>query len=174
MPKVGLIMGSDSDWPTVKKAADVLDEFDVPWEATVASAHRAPERVTRWVQEATARGVRVIVAAAGLAAHLPGVVAAQTTLPVIGLPIGAGSLSGVDALYSIVQMPPGVPVATVGINAGRNAGLLAVQMLAVADRGLQQKLSQYKERVARKSAAADERLQQQLRAAAHGRLGADT
>lgn len=164
MARVGLIMGSDSDWPQVKKAADVLDGFGVEWEAVVASAHRSPERVTRWVREAPQRGVQVIIAAAGLAAHLPGVVAAQTTLPVIGLPIEAGALRGVDALYSIVQMPPGVPVATVGINAGRNAGLLAVQMLALADQELRARLAHYKEEVAQESAAADRRLQEMLKA----------
>lgn len=166
MPQVGLIMGSDSDWPQVKKAADVLDRFGVTWEAVVASAHRSPERVTRWVREAPERGVQVVIAAAGLAAHLPGVVAAQTTLPVIGLPIEAGALAGVDALYSVVQMPPGVPVASVGINGGRNAGLLAVQILAVADPELRQKLSLYKDEVASESEAANQRLQQMLRTGA--------
>lgn len=162
MPKVGLIMGSQSDWPKVQKAVDVLEEFGVPWEATVASAHRAPERVVQWVRTAPSRRVQVIIAAAGLAAHLPGVVAAYTTLPVIGLPISAGALSGVDALYSIVQMPPGVPVATVGIDAGRNAGLLAVQMAALGDSQLQKKLAQYKEQLAAESKAADQRLQRAL------------
>lgn len=161
-PLVGIIMGSDSDWPTLREATAVLDEFSVPWEATVASAHRAPTRVSRWATTAHERGLAVIIAAAGLAAHLPGVVAAHTTLPVIGLPVGVGALSGVDALYSIVQMPPGVPVAAVGIDAARNAALLAVQIVAGARPELQRKLQQYKQRVETASTEADARLQTRI------------
>lgn len=159
---VGLIMGSHSDWPVVEQAAAILEKFGVPWEATVASAHRTPERAAVWAATAEQRGIRVIIAAAGLAAHLPGVVAAQTSLPVIGLPVGAGALTGVDALYSIVQMPPGVPVATVGIDAGRNAGLLAVQIAAVADPQLREKLLEYKQELAAEAIAADKRLQEEV------------
>ncbi len=158
-PVVGLIMGSDSDWPVVKQAAAVLDKLGVPWEATVASAHRTPERAVEWAASAHGRGLKAIVAAAGLAAHLPGVVAAHTTLPVVGLPVGAGALKGVDALYSIVQMPPGVPVATVGIDAGRNAGVLAAQIVAVADPALTERLATYKRELAGGATAANERLQ---------------
>ena len=164
MARVGLIMGSDSDWPQVKKAADVLDGFGVEWEAVVASAHRSPERVTRWVREAPQRGVQVIIAAAGLAAHLPGVVAAQTTLPVIGLPIEAGALRGVDALYSIVQMPPGVPVATVGINAGRNAACWRCKCWRWRTRSCGPGWRITKRKSRRSAAAADRRLQEMLKA----------
>lgn len=157
---VGIIMGSDSDWPVVEQAADVLDKLGVPWEATVASAHRTPERASAWASTAEQRGLKVIIAAAGLAAHLPGVVAAQTTLPVIGLPIGTGPLTGTDALYSIVQMPPGVPVASVGIDAGRNAGLLAVQIVATADGVLREKLYEHKQQQASRVIEADKRLQE--------------
>lgn len=159
---VGIIMGSDSDWPKVKEAAAVLDEFGVPWEAIVSSAHRTPERTAEWARTAAARGLKVVIAAAGLAAHLPGVVAAHTTLPVIGLPVSAGALSGLDALYSIVQMPPGVPVATVGIDAARNAGLLAVQVLAAGQPELADKLAAYKEQLAAAAIARDEKLQSEL------------
>lgn len=159
---VGIIMGSDSDWPVVEQATAVLDKFDVAWEATVASAHRTPERAAAWAATAEQRGIQVIIAAAGLAAHLPGVIAAQTTLPVIGLPVGAGVLTGVDALYSIVQMPPGVPVATVGIDSGRNAGLLAVQIAATGNPLLREKLQEYKQEMAAGVVAADKRLQQSI------------
>lgn len=171
---VGLIMGSDSDWPVVEQAAAVLDKFDVSWEATVASAHRTPERASAWASMAERRGMHVIIAAAGLAAHLPGVVAAHTTLPVIGLPIDAGGLGGLDALYSIVQMPPGVPVATVGINAGRNAGLLAVQIAAGSDPGLREKLFEYKQELAAEGIAADKRLQENVTVERAARWAATT
>lgn len=160
--QVGIIMGSDSDWPKVREAAAVLDEFGVRWEATVSSAHRTPDRTAEWARTAAGRGLKVVIAAAGLAAHLPGVVAAHTTLPVIGLPISAGALSGLDALYSIVQMPPGVPVATVGIDAARNAGLLAVQVLAAGQAELADKLAAYKESLAAAAVARDEKLQSEL------------
>lgn len=157
---VGLIMGSDSDWPVVEQAAAVLDKFGLSWDATVASAHRTPERVAAWAAMAEQRGMQVIVAAAGLAAHLPGIVAAHTTLPVIGLPIASGPLTGLDALYSIVQMPSGVPVATVGIDAGRNAGLLAVQIAGASNPDLREKLFEYKQELSAAAVAADKRLQE--------------
>ena len=130
--QVGIIMGSDSDFPLMKKAVDVLEEFGVGYEVKVSSAHRTPED-------------KVIIAGAGAAAHLPGVIAAKTTLPVIGVPINATALNGLDALYAIVQMPSGVPVASVGIDGAKNAGLLAVQILATADDSLRDKLARYKE-----------------------------
>lgn len=159
---VGLIMGSDSDWPIVQQAAQILGELGVAWEVTVASAHRTPDRAVAWAAGAQQRGLKVIIAAAGLAAHLPGVVAAHTVLPVVGLPVASGALNGLDALYSIVQMPPGVPVATVGIGAGRNAGVLAAQIAAVADPALQQRLQAYKHKLAEGAIAADQRLQDKL------------
>lgn len=171
---VGLIMGSDSDWPTVEEAAAVLDKFGVSWDATVASAHRTPERAAAWAGMAEQRGMRVIIAAAGLAAHLPGVVAAHTTLPVIGLPVASGPMQGKDALYSIVQMPPGVPVATVGINAGRNAGLLAVQIAAAADPRLREKLFEYKQELSQATVAADKRLQETVAVGRAARWAATT
>src|SRR5882724_11223222 len=137
---VGILMGSDSDWPTMKAAADALKEFGIPSEAKVISAHRTPRDLEQYVSSAIDRGLRVIIAGAGGAAHLPGVTAAFTTLPVIGVPIQGKALDGLDSLLSIVQMPPGVPVATVGVNAARNAGLLAIQILATADKRLQKAL----------------------------------
>merc|ERR1719291_1077503 len=129
-PHVGVIMGSDSDLPCMKECCDVLREFKVPYECTVVSAHRTPDRMVQYARDAAGRGLRCIVAGAGGAAHLPGMVAALTTLPVIGVPVKTSALSGVDSLYSIVQMPKGVPVATVAIGNARNAGLLAVRMIA--------------------------------------------
>ncbi len=143
--KVGIIMGSDSDFPLMKKAADVLDEFGIGYEVKVSSAHRTPEDTLEFAQTAAERGLKVIIAGAGAAAHLPGVIAAKTTLPVIGVPINATALNGLDALYAIVQMPSGVPVASVGIDGAKNAGLLAVQILATGDDALTQKLLKYKE-----------------------------
>src|ERR1035438_7108613 len=139
-PVVGILMGSDSDWPTMKAAADACAEFGVPHEVRVISAHRTPRDLERYASTAQARGLRVIIAGAGGAAHLPGVTAAFTTLPVIGVPIESKALKGLDSLLSIVQMPPGVPVATVGIGAARNAGLLAVQILAVGNAKLESAL----------------------------------
>ncbi|MDI7269754.1 MAG: 5-(carboxyamino)imidazole ribonucleotide mutase [Myxococcota bacterium] len=144
LPLVGIIMGSDSDLPVMRAAAETLDEFAVPCEMTVISAHRAPDRLFRYAREAAGRGLRVIIAGAGGAAHLPGVTAALTELPVIGVPVRTEALGGVDSLYSIVQMPPGVPVATVAINGARNAGLLAVQILGVANPALRRKMSEFK------------------------------
>jgi phosphoribosylamine--glycine ligase len=155
-----ILMGSDSDAPVMQAAVDVLREFDVPCEMTVASAHRSPERVMRLVSEAPGRGVRLFIVGAGAAAHLGGVVAAHTTLPVIGVPIDSSALKGMDALLSTVQMPPGVPVATVSIGkpGATNAGVLAVQMLALADASLAERLTQYKTRLAEKVEQAAARL----------------
>jgi len=141
--RVSIIMGSVSDLPILEKAAKVLNDFEIPFEMQALSAHRTPAEVENFAKNAQSRGVEVIIAAAGMAAHLPGVIASMTTLPVIGLPINSG-LEGMDALLAIVQMPPGIPVATVGINAGMNAALLSVQMLALKDEVLQKKLSDYK------------------------------
>lgn len=143
-PEVGIIMGSDSDLPVMSGAAEVLEEFGVPYELTVVSAHRTPERLFRYAREARERGLKVIVAGAGGAAHLPGMVASVTELPVIGVPVQTKALGGLDSLYSIVQMPPGVPVATVAINGAKNAGLLAIQILGVGDMSLLQKMAAYK------------------------------
>jgi len=157
-----ILMGSDSDAPVMQAAVDVLREFEVPCEMTVASAHRSPERVMRLVSEAPGRGVRLFIVGAGAAAHLGGVVAAHTTLPVIGVPIDSSALKGMDALLSTVQMPPGVPVATVSIGkpGATNAGVLAVQMLALADESLAVRLTQYKKKLAEKVEQAAARLQQ--------------
>ena len=141
---VSIIMGSTSDLPVMEKAAKLLDEFGIPFEMNALSAHRTPAEVEVFAKGAQQKGIKVIIAAAGMAAHLPGVIASMTTLPVIGVPINA-SLDGMDALLAIVQMPPGIPVATVGIDAAQNAGILAVQLLALENEGLQTKLAQYKE-----------------------------
>lgn len=160
MVQVLILMGSDSDAPIMRAAADVLTEFGVTWEMTVASAHRSPARVMRLMGEAPARGVRVFIVGAGAAAHLAGVVAAHTSQPVIGVPIDSSALKGMDALLSTVQMPPGVPVATVAIGkpGATNAGVLAVQMLALADAGLANKLATYKKTLEEKVEAAAKRL----------------
>jgi len=151
--RVGILMGSDSDWPVMKAATEVCAEFGLPWEARVLSAHRTPHDLERYAAGARVRGLQVLIAGAGGAAHLPGVTASFTTLPVIGVPIQGKALDGLDALLSMVQMPPGVPVATVGVNAARNAGLLAVQILAVADPALQAQLAKFKKRLAAESRA---------------------
>lgn len=161
-PLVALVMGSDSDWPVVQKAAAVLKEFEIPFEVRVLSAHRTPNQAAEYARTAEERGLRVLVAAAGLAAHLGGVLAAHTVLPVIGLPCAGGPLNGLDALYATVQMPGGVPVATVGIGNATNAGLLAVQILATADAALRARLADYKLKMADKVAAKDAALQKQL------------
>ncbi|MEL6615552.1 MAG: 5-(carboxyamino)imidazole ribonucleotide mutase [Bacteroidota bacterium] len=137
-------MGSESDWPTMEAAAEILTQFDVPFECRVLSAHRTPEAMTAYAETARARGLRVLIGGAGGAAHLPGMIAASTTLPVIGVPVKTSTMSGLDSLYSIVQMPGGVPVATVAIGGAKNAGLLAVQILATADGPLAEKLEAYK------------------------------
>lgn len=144
-PLVGIVMGSDSDMPVMEKAGAVLDRFDVAFEIEVMSAHRKPARVTEYATGAAERGLGVIIAGAGLAAHLPGVVAAHTTLPVIGVPLYQEALAGADALYSCVQMPPGVPVATVGINNAKNAAVLAVQILAAGDDKLKARVREFKD-----------------------------
>jgi 5-(carboxyamino)imidazole ribonucleotide mutase len=139
-PLVAVIMGSDSDWPVMSAAAEALAEFDVPYEVGVYSAHRTPQRMLDYAATAAERGLRVIVAGAGGAAHLPGMVAAATPLPVIGVPVPLATLDGLDSLLSIVQMPAGVPVATVAVGGARNAGLLAVRILAAADAGLRERM----------------------------------
>lgn len=143
-PIVGIIMGSQSDDPTMQKAAAILDELGIPYEVTVCSAHRNPERTAAYSSGAAERGLKVIIAGAGLAAALPGVVAAHTTLPVIGVPCASGALQGLDALYAIVQMPPGVPVACVGIDNARNAAVLAAQIIALTDSDVASRLTEYK------------------------------
>ena len=157
-PLVGIIMGSDSDWPIMKAAADACAEFGVTCETLVISAHRTPQDLTRYASRAYERGLRVVIAGAGGAAHLPGVTAALTPLPVIGVPIESKSLKGLDSLLSIVQMPSGIPVATVAIGGGRNAGLLAVQILAVGNAGLWDKLKAFKRRLAEESRAKNRNL----------------
>jgi len=143
-PKVSIIMGSTSDLGVMEAAARILDEFEIPFEINALSAHRTPEAVEIFAKGARTRGIQVIIAAAGMAAHLPGVIAAMTTLPIIGVPINA-SLNGLDALLAIVQMPPGIPVATVAVNGAQNAGILAVQIMANSDPGLAIKLDLFKE-----------------------------
>ncbi len=150
-------MGSTSDLPVMEKAAKFLDEMEVPFEINALSAHRTPEAVEKFTKNAQSRGIKVIIAAAGMAAHLPGVIASMTTLPVIGVPINA-SLDGMDSLLAIVQMPPGIPVATVGINGSLNAAILALQMIATSDESLQQKLAIYKENLKSKITQANEEL----------------
>src|SRR6187549_2864805 len=156
MPSVLILMGSDSDAPVMQGSVDVLKEFGISNEMTVASAHRSPERVMRLVREAPSRGVKVFIVGAGAAAHLAGVVAAHTTLPVIGVPIDSSALKGIDALLSTVQMPPGVPVATVAIGkpGATNAGVLAAQMIALADPAVAVRLEMYKKKMAAKVEAA--------------------
>ena len=156
-PIVSIIMGSTSDLPVMEKAAAFLDEMEIPFEMLALSAHRTPEAVEQFAQNAEKRGVKVIIAAAGMAAHLCGVIASLTTLPVIGVPVNA-SLNGMDALLAIVQMPPGIPVATVGINGALNSAILAMQMLATNDAGLQQKLAGYKENLKTKIVKANDEL----------------
>lgn len=155
---VGILMGSDSDWPTMKGAADALSEFGVAHEVKVISAHRAPNDLARYAGGAHKRGMKVIIAGAGMAAHLPGVTAAFTPLPVIGVPLAGKYVKGYDSLFAIVQMPSGVPVATVAIGGARNAGLLAVQILAVGDPALLQKFVEFKGRLTEESRAKNRNL----------------
>ncbi len=157
-PQVGILMGSDSDWPVMKAAAEALKEFGIACEAKVISAHRTPRDLEQYASGARDRGLRVFICGAGGAAHLPGVTAAFTTLPVIGVPILGKALDGMDSLFSIVQMPPGVPVATVGINAARNAGLLAAQIIGSGDAALQKQLDDFKLRLAAESRAKNQTL----------------
>lgn len=161
-PLVGLIMGSDSDWPTVKPAAEVLAEFGVPFEVGVVSAHRTPEKMLAYAKSAHERGLKAIIACAGGAAHLPGMVAAATPLPVIGIPRALKELDGLDSLLSIVQMPGGVPVATVSIGGAKNAGLLAVRILSAGDPALVEKMAAYQENMAAEVEKKDENLRSQL------------
>lgn len=156
-PIVSIIMGSTSDLPVMEKAAKVFDEFEVPFEMHALSAHRTPAEVEQFAKGAKERGIQVVIAAAGMAAHLPGVIASMTSVPVIGVPINS-TLEGMDALLAIVQMPPGIPVATVGINGAMNAAILASQILAVKDEALQEKLIRYKEDLKKKIVKANEEL----------------
>ncbi len=147
-PLVGIVIGSDSDLPVMRGAADMLDKFGIPYEVIISSAHRLPEQTAEYARSASERGLKVIIAAAGLAAHLPGVIAALTPLPVIGVPIKSGALNGVDALYAMVQMPSGVPVATVAINGAKNAAILAAQIIGASDEGVRKKILEYKKEMA--------------------------
>ena len=158
-PLVGIIMGSDSDLPVMEKTVNVLKEFDVPFEVKILSAHRTPEEHSKYAKTAAERGLKVIIAAAGMAAHLPGVTAGQTILPVIGVPIKSSFQDGLDSLLSIVQMPPGIPVATVTVNGAKNAGLLAVQIIATGDAILQNKFVEYKLKMAEESMKKNDNLE---------------
>ncbi len=144
-PKVGIIMGSDSDLPVMSKAAEILDKFNIPYELTIISAHRTPDRMYTYAKTAHERGIKVIIAGAGGAAHLPGMTAAMTSVPVIGVPVKTSTLSGVDSLYSIVQMPPGIPVATVAINGAQNAGILAAEIIGSFDEEVYKTVAAYKD-----------------------------
>jgi 5-(carboxyamino)imidazole ribonucleotide mutase len=154
-PLVSIIMGSTSDFPVMEAAAKILDELEIPFEMNALSAHRTPEEVEKFAKEAEQRGLKVIIAAAGMAAHLPGVIASMTSLPVIGVPVKA-SLEGLDSLLAIVQMPPGIPVATVGINASLNAGILAAQMIALYDEKIAAALKKHKTSLKKKIVQANE------------------
>ncbi|OPL12341.1 MAG: N5-carboxyaminoimidazole ribonucleotide mutase [Firmicutes bacterium ML8_F2] len=161
--QVGIVMGSDSDLPIMEKCGDALSEFGVGYEMLVSSAHRHPEKTARYARGAADAGLKVIIAAAGGAAHLPGVIASMTTLPVIGVPIAIEPLQGIDSLYSIVQMPRGIPVATVTINGAYNAGLLAVEMLAMEEEELREKLNSYRQKLAAQVEEKDSRLREKLK-----------
>lgn len=163
-PLVGVVMGSESDLPVMQEAVDALREFDVPLEVRVVSAHRRPFDMLAYGRDAAERGLRIIIAGAGGAAHLPGMLASATTLPVIGVPVPLAKLDGLDSLLSIVQMPAGVPVATVSIGGARNAGLLAVRILASSDPALAQRMADFQEQLLAKSAAQDESVQERTRA----------
>ena len=156
-PIVSIIMGSTSDLPVMEKAAEILNSFRIPFEMNALSAHRTPEEVEKFAKNAASRGIKVIIAAAGMAAHLPGVIAAMTPLPVIGVPIKA-SLEGLDSIFSILQMPPGIPVATVGVNAAQNAGILAAQIVATGDMEIMKEVVKYKESLKKKIVQANEEL----------------
>ncbi|MGA7307264.1 MAG: 5-(carboxyamino)imidazole ribonucleotide mutase [Rhodothermales bacterium] len=159
-PVVGIVMGSESDLPVVEGAFAILRSFDVPFEVRVLSAHRTPDETAKWASTARERGMKVLLAAAGGAAHLGGVVAAHTTLPVIGIPVGGGNLNGLDALLATVQMPSGVPVATVAIGGAKNAALLAVQILGTSDPEIEARLADYKSEMVGKVAAMNARVQE--------------
>jgi 5-(carboxyamino)imidazole ribonucleotide mutase len=156
-PIVSIIMGSTSDLPVMEKTAEILNIFRIPFEMNALSAHRTPDEVEKFAKNAEKRGIKVIIAAAGMAAHLPGVIAAMTPLPVIGVPIKA-SLEGLDSIFSILQMPPGIPVATVGVNAAQNAGILAAQIIATGDREVMKEVIKYKESLKKKIVQANEEL----------------
>ncbi|ODA42260.1 5-(carboxyamino)imidazole ribonucleotide mutase [Desulfosporosinus sp. BG] len=162
MNQVGIIMGSDSDYQVMEEALEILRQFEVSFDVIISSAQRTLDRTVNWVKGFETQGGKLIIAAAGLAAHLPGVVAGATILPVIGVPMSSGALEGIDALYSIVQMPTGIPVATVGIGGARNAALLAVQILTIQDRALSIKVKDYRAQMLRDIEAKDEALQRQL------------
>ncbi len=157
VPLVSIIMGSTSDLPVMEKTAEILNDFRIPFEMNALSAHRTPEEVEKFAKNAASRGIKVIIAAAGMAAHLPGVIAAMTPLPVIGVPIKA-SLEGLDSILSILQMPPGIPVATVGLNASLNAGILAAQIIAVGDTEVMNEVIKYKQSLNKKISQANEEL----------------
>lgn len=157
-PLIGIVMGSDSDWGTMKAAADICDQFGIAYEKRVVSAHRTPDDMAEYGRTAQDRGLKVVIAGAGGAAHLPGMLASHTLLPVIGVPVMTKSMSGLDSLLSIVQMPKGIPVATVAIDNAANAGLLALRILAIEDQGLMAKLAAWKEEVAEESRKKTERL----------------
>lgn len=156
-PLVSIIMGSTSDLPVMEKTAEVLNDFRIPFEMNALSAHRTPEEVEKFAIGASGRGIKVIIAAAGMAAHLPGIIAAMTPLPVIGVPIKA-SLEGLDSIFSILQMPPGIPVATVGINAAQNAGILAAQIIGSGDKAVMKQVIKYKESLKKKVFEANEEI----------------
>lgn len=162
-PLVSIIMGSDSDWKLVKQTADTFYDFNISFEVNVMSAHRTPNEVSTYVKTLKERGVKTVIAAAGKAAHLPGVVAAYTTLPVIGLPIKSSALDGLDALLAIVQMPPGIPVATVAIDGAKNAALQAVHILALTDKEIDKKLSKYRVDMAKKVNEKNKALQKEVK-----------
>ncbi len=159
-PLVGIIMGSDSDLPVMREAADILNELGIPWEMLISSAHRAPDKTANYARQAAGRGLALIIAGAGGAAHLAGVIAGHTPLPVIGVPIASGTLNGVDALYATVQMPPGIPVATVAINSAKNAGILAAQIVGTGQPEVRDKVMAYKEKMARQVEEKSARLQE--------------
>lgn len=162
MKKVAIIMGSDSDWPVVKSACTVLKDFDVPYEAHILSAHRTPEAAAAFAKSARANGYGVILCAAGMAAHLAGAFAANTTLPVVGIPMKGGAMDGLDALLATVQMPSGIPVATVALNGAKNAAWLAAEILALGDEALAAKLDAERVAMARQIAAKEEKLQKEI------------
>lgn len=170
-PVVGVVMGSDSDLGVMQAAVDALAEFELGCEVRVLSAHRTPDDALSWARQAAGRGLRVLIAGAGMAAHLPGVLAAVTSLPVIGVPISSGALRGVDSLYAIAQMPPGVPVAAVAVDGARNAGLLAVRMLAATDEGLRERYDAFRDELAEKVRAKDAKVHEQFEHRREGQVG---
>ncbi len=163
-PLVGILMGSDSDFPIMRKATDILKSFEIPFEMRVMSAHRTPDRAHEYATTAHTRGIKILIAGAGVAAHLAGVLAANTPLPVLGVPINSGALQGLDALLATVQMPSGIPVGTVAIDGSKNAALLAVQILATSDAALQKRFLDYKSAMLDEVSAKDQKVQEMLRA----------